>query len=158
VQFSPLVTGQPPYSNQLDHIQDLMLIRFADVLLMQSELKQDPAGLNRVRARAGLAPKAGYNLADLKKERRYELCFEGIRWFDLMRWHDAADALESQIGAPIVSQEVDNVMKDFGVGYRKRYEQTGGFWPIERTQLDLSDGVLQQNKGWDTPDAEYWGW
>ncbi|MDR2859441.1 MAG: RagB/SusD family nutrient uptake outer membrane protein [Mediterranea sp.] len=157
VPYSTLLTGHN-YSNQLDHTQDLMLIRFADVLLMQSELKQDPAGLNNVRRRAGLPLKAAYSLADLKKERRYELAFEGLRWFDLMRWHDAADALEGQIGAPIVSLENNNAMKDFGIGYRKRYEQTGGFWPIERTQLDLSEGVLKQNKGWDTPDADYWGW
>lgn len=41
---------------QLNNIHDLVLIRFADVLLMQSELKEDVAGINRVRARAGLAP------------------------------------------------------------------------------------------------------
>ncbi|GHU57901.1 hypothetical protein FACS189411_12390 [Bacteroidia bacterium] len=156
--FNSLVSGANPYSNQLDHNQDLMIIRFADVLLMQSELKQDPTGLNRVRARAGLPAKAGYNLDDLKKERRYELCFEGLRYYDLMRWHDAAQALANQVGAPIISQEKEGKMKDFGVGYAKRYEQTGGFWPIERTQLDLSQGVLKQSKGWDTPDAEYWGW
>ena len=49
-------------------------------------------------------------------------------------------------------------MKEFGVGYRKRYEQTGGFWQIPRTQIDLSNGVLTQNPGWDTEDCEYWGW
>jgi hypothetical protein len=155
--YSRLMTGST-YSWQLDHNQDLMLIRFADVLLMQSELKQDPAGMNRVRQRAGLSPHPAYSLDLLKKERRYELAFEGLRWFDLMRWHDAADALESQIGASIVSFGRDNRMKDFGVGYRKRYEQTGGFWPIEKPQIDLSEGVLQQTPGWNTPDAEYYGW
>jgi hypothetical protein len=134
-----------------------MLIRFADVLLMQSELKQDAGGLTKVRQRAGLDP-VPYSLDALKKERRYEFAFEGLRWFDLLRWHDAADALEKQVGAPIISLEKPNNMKEFGVGYRKRIEQTGGFWPIEQTQIELSNGVLTQNKGWEGSDAEYFGW
>ena len=41
---------------QTGSIHDLVLIRFADVLLMQSELKEDVSGINRVRSRAGLEP------------------------------------------------------------------------------------------------------
>lgn len=146
------------YNFQLAHTQDLAIIRFADVLLMHSELTETNTGLNRVRARVGL-PSEAYTLDNLKKERRYELAFEGLRWFDLMRWHDAADALESQVGSPIMQYwDQPATMKDFGVGYRKRYEQTGGFWQIPRTQIDLSNGVLTQNPGWDTEDCEYWGW
>lgn len=154
--YSCLVFGTN-YNFQLAHTQDLTIIRFADVLLMHSELTGTDTGLNRVRNRAGL-PGVPYSLEALKKERRYELAFEGLRWFDLMRWHDAADALEAQVGSPIVSMEKPAAMKDFGVGYRKRYEQTGGFWQIPRTQIDLSNGVLTQNPGWDTEDCEYWGW
>ena len=154
--YSCLVYGTN-YNFQLAHTQDLVVMRFADVLLMHSELTGTDTGLNRVRERAGLEP-VSYSLEALKKERRYELAFEGIRWFDLMRWHDAADALEAQVGSPIISMEEPAQMKDFGVGYRKRYEQTGGFWQIPRTQIDLSNGVLTQNPGWDTEDCEYWGW
>lgn len=154
--YSCLVYGTN-YNYQLAHTQDLTIIRFADVLLMHSELTETNTGLNRVRNRAGL-PSISYSLEALKKERRYELAFEGLRWFDLMRWHDAADALESQVGAPIISMEQPSKMKEFGVGYRKRYEQTGGFWQIPRAQIDLSNGVLEQNPGWDTEDCEYWGW
>ena len=60
-------------------------IRFADVLLMQSELKQDATGLNKVRARSHLAPVA-YSLEAIKQERRWELAFESIRWWDILRW------------------------------------------------------------------------
>ena len=47
---------------QLDNIHDLVLLRFADVLLMQSELKEDVAGINKVRTRAGLSPIGSYSL------------------------------------------------------------------------------------------------
>ena len=47
---------------QLNNIHDLVLIRFADVLLMQSELKENTDGINRVRERAGLSPISSYSL------------------------------------------------------------------------------------------------
>ena len=49
-------------------------------------------------------------------------------------------------------------MKEFGGGFAKRYQETGGFWPIPKSQLDLSNGVLTQNKGWGTPESEFLGW
>ncbi len=79
---------------QLNNIHDLVLIRFADVLLMQSELKKDVAGINEVRKRAGLNPIAAYSEEALRNERRWELACEGTRWNDLRRWHIAAAALE----------------------------------------------------------------
>ena len=54
---------------QTGSIHDLVLIRFADVLLMQSELKEDVSGINRVRSRAGLEPIGTYSLAALQNER-----------------------------------------------------------------------------------------
>jgi hypothetical protein len=142
---------------QRAHTQDLVLIRFADVLLMHAELSQDATGLNRVRARVGLPP-VSYSLDAIKKERRWELAFEGLRYFDLMRWGDAATQLAKQEGVAIKNRGVDAVMKAFGGGYKARYEATGGFWPIPQSQVELSDGVLTQNKGWGTPDAEFTGW
>ena len=82
-QMFPGISSQT--SQQLLQIADLIHIRFADVLLMQSELKQDATGLNKVRARSHLAPVA-YSLEAIKQERRWELAFESIRWWDILRW------------------------------------------------------------------------
>ncbi|WP_206366830.1 MULTISPECIES: RagB/SusD family nutrient uptake outer membrane protein [Sphingobacterium] len=142
---------------QLAHTQDLVLIRFADVLLMHSELSETATNLNRVRARVDL-PAINYSLQALKRERRWELSFEGLRYFDLMRWHDAANALASQEGVAIKNKNIDTQMKGFGGGYKVRYEATGGFWPIPTSQIALSNGVLTQNKGWGEPTHEYTGW
>ena len=62
-QMFPGISSQT--SQQLLQIADLIHIRFADVLLMQSELKQDATGLNKVRARSHLAPVA-YSLEAIK--------------------------------------------------------------------------------------------
>ena len=113
--------------------------------------------MNRVRGRVGLTTKE-YSLDNLKKERRHELAFEGLRWFDLMRWGDVVSALTKQVGVNIINGGKETVMKEFGGGFAKRYEETGGFWPIPKAQIDLSNGMLTQNAGWGTSESEYPGW
>ena len=142
-------------TNRGAHFQDLIIIRFADVLLMHSELTGDATGMNRVRQRAGL-PAVGYSLEALQRERRHELCFEGVRWMDIRRWHIAPEALSAQNGAAMNNVGRDVVMRDGR--YAARYEATDGFFPIPLAQIQLSNGVLVQNKGWDGTDARYANW
>lgn len=142
---------------QLDGVTDLVLIRFADVLLMHSELTGTNDGMNKVRHRAGLSNKP-YTLENLKNERRFELAFEGRRWADIRRWGDAADLLEEQEGQPIYRASTPTTMKPFGGGYRSRYEVTKGFFAIPESQINLSDGVLKQNPGYIDGEGAYQGW
>lgn len=140
---------------QLNNIHDLVLIRFADVLLMQSELKEDPTGMNLVRSRAGLDP-LPYSLENIQKERRWELAFEGVRWNDIRRWHIAAQALEKQKGVSVYYCGTPSTNKTFNGGYAARYNATAGFLKIPESQISLSK-ELKQNEGWGS-DAEYNGW
>lgn len=133
--------GQANY--QLWNMQDEVLIRFADVLLMAAELKEDVAPLNLVRTRAGLDALATYSLDALKAERRYELAFEGLRYFDLLRWHDEDVINISE--ADGVKVQTSTVEHNYSVTFRP---ETGGFLPIPETQIRLSEGVLKQNPGW----------
>jgi hypothetical protein len=126
---------------------------------MQSELKQDPTGLNRVRERSGLAPVA-YSLDAIKNERRYELAFESIRYWDLLRWsgpslEEAGNALNKQTGFDLINAAVVVPMVKFD--YKARLKATEGYWPIPQTEIDLSDGVLEQNPGRE-PTAMYVDW
>ena len=133
--------------------QSLVLLRFADVLLMHSELTDGKAiyngksGLNAVRQRANL-PDIGYSLAALKKERRYELCFEAIRWNDLRRWGDVAEIVKNQEGNFILNEAATGTYH-FKQDFMQRYQATdGGFFKIPEDQVTLSEGVLEQNPGW----------
>ncbi|MDA3893422.1 MAG: RagB/SusD family nutrient uptake outer membrane protein [Salinivirgaceae bacterium] len=130
------------------NIRDLMLIRFADVLLMHSELTATADGMTLVRERAGLDPIA-YTLPALKSERRHELAFEGLRYFDLVRWGDC----ESAFAALGTIKVADGGFGDDG-SYPDDYAVTGWsedkkFLPIPESQVRLSDGVLEQNPGWE---------
>lgn len=133
--------------------QSLVWLRFADVLLMHSELTDGKAiyngksGMNAVRQRAGL-PDISYSLDALKKERRYELCFEAIRWNDLRRWGDVQEIVRNQVGNNILNEKATGTYK-FTVDFMERYKATGGgFFKIPEDQVTLSEGVLEQNPGW----------
>ena len=133
--------------------QSLVWLRFADVLLMHSELTDGKAiyngksGLNAVRERAKL-PDIAYSLANLKKERRYELCFEALRWNDLRRWGDVQEKVKNQVGNHILNQGIEGTYA-FTNDFMQRYNETGGgFFKIPEDQVTLSEGVLEQNPGW----------
>lgn len=141
---------------QLSNIHDLVLIRFADVLLMQSELKEDPSGINKVRARAGLPAINGYSLQALQNERRWELACEGIRWNDIRRWHIAATQLAKQENQPIYYCGSASTNTAHNGGYTARYNATAGFQKMPETQIAL--GTVKQNDGWTDASSEYGGW
>lgn len=143
-------------NTQLDNIHDLVLIRFADVLLMQSELEENVSGINRVRARAGLDPIASYSLKALQNERRWELACEGIRWNDIRRWHIAADVLERQTNEDVFYCGKPAKNKAQNGGYAARYKATAGFQKMPESQIAI--GTVVQNEGWTGADSEYQGW
>lgn len=80
--------------------QNIYDIRLADTYLLEAEalvmsggdIGRAQALLDAVRARVEL-PSVAITMEAIKTERRMELAGEGHRWFDLVRWGDAAEAL-----------------------------------------------------------------
>jgi hypothetical protein len=136
-----------PDDIQLWNMQDDILIRFADILLMAAELGAPNSAeyFNMVHTRAGLDPIASPTLDDIKLERRHELAFEGLRYFDLLRWglDDAKTAIESANGMIVKYIGVDG---PYEVTFRT---STGGFLPIPQSEITISEGVLTQTPGWE---------
>jgi hypothetical protein len=127
-----------------NNTQDLVLIRFADVLLMAAELEAAKAQdyLDRVRNRVHL-PSVPATLENIKAERRFELAFEGIRFYDLLRWHDEEVLTENQKNIPILLPRGETKTKT--IVYRP---ETNGFLQIPTSEIELSKGVLTPNPGW----------
>jgi len=105
------------YSDPVNGTDFPQVVRLAEMHLIRAQANQDVADLNVLRTRAGLAPLAAYSDAAMYTERKFELAFEGHRWFDLIRsgqanavmgalkpnsW-DATDVL-----LPIPQRELDN--------------------------------------------------
>ena len=111
--------------------QNVRILRFADILLINAEAAIHTGGdaatpLNRVRARANLAPVSNPTINDVWEERRMELAGEQDRYWDLLRTGRAATVLAKY---------------GFQVGKHEWY-------PIPQTEVDLSGGNLEQNPGW----------
>ena len=151
---------------QGDHFEDFYLMRYADVLLMLTELTGEASYMNQVQKRAGV-PQTGYSLANVQNERRWEFALEGLRFNDMRRWSGidsgessyAAKALQAQKGQQItcLGKKKSRTMEHMTCSWSKRYAETNGFLPKPQTQINLMNGNLTQNPGWDdkTPANEW---
>lgn len=132
-------TGTPGGTGE----ENFPIIRYADVLLMHAEALIRGGGsatqaadlIDQVRVRAfgatnvaqlraagngiqQFATQRGISLFEaLKIERRLELCFEGHRYSDLMRWGDAAN---------------NRILRDRG------WNPGAAYYPLSREDIDLS--------------------
>ena len=79
--------------------QNQIIMRYAEVLLLYAEAcaqTNDPSGLtylNMVAERAGAPTYSALTMDNVKKEKWFEMAWEGTRFVDLVRWGDAATEL-----------------------------------------------------------------
>jgi hypothetical protein len=127
-----------------------ILIRYADVLLMYAEAKNEESGpdisvynaLNLIRRRAGMPDfPAGLSQDQMRKEirheRRIELAGEGFYYFDVLRWKTAAQVLNADV-TNASGQRVDT----------RRFNATRDYlWPVPAVAIQ-ENPALTQNPGW----------
>ncbi|QKJ29901.1 RagB/SusD family nutrient uptake outer membrane protein [Mucilaginibacter mali] len=142
--------------------------RYAEVLLNYAEAQNEYldapdasvyAAINAIRQRpavnmpvlpAGLS-KDQMRVA-IRHERAIELAFEDHRWYDIMRWHNGP----ATINVPIYGMKViKNTNGSFtytptllGATFQKTYTEQQHRYPIPRSEIYKSKGVLVQNPGW----------
>lgn len=142
---------------QISQPQDYVLMRYSDVLLMAAELGSPHAQdyFNEVRKRAYTQDDGtlsnGYKELpatedNILNERKLEFVGEGIRYWDLLRQgiQVAAKAIAASSGTVETggSNETVTISADNVIAKR-------GFSQIPLTQIQRSNHVLKQNKGWD---------
>jgi hypothetical protein len=127
-------------------------MRYAEVLLMAAEaylMSNDHTNalkcINEVRSRAKLNALTSVTLDDIKKEKRLELCNEGVRYQDLVRWGDAKSVLANQ-GAKVPSLSTTGVVwpvtnQNYG------FKDKNMLLPIPLKETELNSNI-QQNNGW----------
>ena len=128
---------------QLWNMQDDILLRFADVLLMAAELGSSNAVsyVNEIRERAQLGPVSSVTLDVIKQERRHELCCEGLRYHDVLRWGDAEAAFAEASGFTVYTGEKPET-------YDNQFNPDRIFLKVPESEVRLSNGVLVQDPGW----------
>jgi hypothetical protein len=137
---------------------DVMLMRYADVLLMYAEAKvelgqaSDPtaiAAFNTVRQRVSMPVLAAITQADVRQERRVELALEGLRLFDIRRWKIAPAVLPTANVFGIDYIDASGVKKTVFQPASPRYTNPAqGFlrfylWAIPQAERDLNPGLVQ---------------
>lgn len=144
---------------------NLILIRYADVLLMYAEARNELGTLDAsvwdqtigaLRRRAGFAEPGALNFdaglgqsglrSVIRNERRTELGMEGLRIFDIRRWKIGEQVLNGWAhGAKFGPPSVDN-------GYIRANQRVFDankhyLWPIPRDERAINPN-LTQNPGW----------
>ncbi|WP_372934683.1 RagB/SusD family nutrient uptake outer membrane protein [Mariniphaga sediminis] len=135
------------YANSYLNDWNFILLRYADVLLMYAEAKNEASGpdqsvydaINEVRARPSVdmppVDQSKYNTKELvrefiRHERQVELAMEGVRYFDLKRWRIAH----------IIMPALKNPEGSFYVFEEKHYN-----WPFPQDELDNNPNLVQTN-------------
>ena len=132
------------FHEQVDNYANMILIRYAEVLLTYAEAKNEVSGpdgtvydaLDAIRTRAGMpvVDRAKYGdqtslRALIRNERRVELALEGQRYMDIRRWKIAPQVM-STINNIKNSQAQQRVWTD------KLY-----LMPVPQSQIDLAKGI-----------------
>lgn len=121
--------------------QNYIFIRLADILLLKAEALNETGDLagaadlvNVIRSRAKLASTTANSQSAMRlaieKERRLELAFEGVRWFDLKRTGRAIEVMNSAVGP-----------NDVPLGYH--LTQNRLVFPIPQAELDKNTKLVQ---------------
>jgi len=148
--------------------KNIDFIRYADILLFKAEalIQLDRMGealplINWVRERAAQStamtlaagasnvynvslyesfPDKEYALKALKFERRLEFAMEGHRFFDLVRWGEAAQVLNAYL-------DTEKQRRDF-LNNARFTAGRDEYYPIPQREIDFTRGVYIQNPGY----------
>ncbi|NSL88304.1 RagB/SusD family nutrient uptake outer membrane protein [Chitinophaga sp. Mgbs1] len=138
----PVKYGPDPAASGESQGTDMIIWRYADVILLLSEAINESSGptdeaidlLNRIRTRAVLPVFTHGSLSQpalrskLQDERLFELWTEGSRRDDLIRWGLYVQRARAE-GSPFA-------------------DTTKIFYPIPRPAIDESGGLIKQNQGY----------
>jgi hypothetical protein len=161
----------PSYSgNLMNYGGNWSIIRYAEVLLsyLESKLEAGEAinqalldeTINKVRSRADVNMPAvtTTNTAELRNkirvEREVEFAFEGLHYYDILRWGVAAEKLNRQFTGMKLTNDPANytafkVDADGYLMYQKRnfVKGTNELWPIPQAERNVNT-KLTQNSGY----------
>ena len=142
-----------------------ILYRLGEVYLNYAEALNecDPGNpdvliyLNKIRERAGVPmyndgnDRITVNASDkevmrelIRKERRVELCIEGIRYNDLRRWKEAETVLTGQVEGMNVNATIkDEYFKRTKLDIVRSYKKAFYFQPVPASEMDKNPNLVQ---------------
>ncbi len=158
------ISNLSDYTDMWNTGLNMILIRYADVLLMYAEAKIESgvidnsvyAAIDKVRLRAGMpaTDRLAYNTQAtmrtlVRRERRVELALEGLRWYDIKRWkigdqvrkgavygarQGKVDPANGKVTFTADHQLVENRLFDASIHY---------VWPVPQKEIDINNKLVQ---------------
>ena len=136
---------------------NLILMRYADVLLMYAEAKDELGEMNEtvwnqtirlIRVRAGFTDASALNYPSgdlrnvIRRERRTELAFEGLRLFDIRRWGTIETLMNGNPhGAKFAANNTQSIQLDL-----RRFDKERDYlFAIPQSQRDINENLTQNN-------------
>lgn len=147
------------------------VLRYSGVLLMfaEAENQLNPgsdaalAAVNQVRSRANATPLENIDLELIQEERRLELCYEGLRKYDLVRWGIMQETVNETLAAHLAEDGTPNDdWEEYGDGspvptnslepyyldvYRNYNYPKHNLLPIPEQEIG-ANSLIEQNSGW----------
>jgi hypothetical protein len=136
---------------------NLILMRYADVLLMYAEAKNELGEMNEtvwnqtirpVRERAGFTDASALNYPSgdlrniIRRERRTELAFEGLRLFDIRRWGTIETVMN---GNPHGAKFAANNTQFIQLDLRRFDKERDYLFAIPQSQRDINENLVQND-------------
>lgn len=154
----------PKAEADLKSALNIIMFRYADVLLMYAEAKLEQGALTsavwdntikQIRKRAGFTDSAALDYPSgvstdalreiVRNERRSELALEGLRYYDIKRWKAGTKYLNGYVfGAKFASNNTQNIRLD----NRQFVESRDYLWAVPLSQIDLNQNLKPNNPGY----------
>ena len=135
-------------------------LRYAEVLLNYAEASLELGDvaiaaeyINKIRNRAGMPDFTGDMTEALRYERKIELAFEDVRWFDIRRWKILLDVLDMTPNGIDITQitedgDTTTTWKQIGASVANNPCEKLYWFPISTEELNRAPGLIQ-NPGYE---------
>ncbi|MDE1192574.1 MAG: RagB/SusD family nutrient uptake outer membrane protein [Arachidicoccus sp.] len=147
---------------------NIIMFRYADILLMYAEAcnelgnisEQDwDATIKPIRERAGFTAQAALDYPSTKSqtelrdiirnERRVELAFEGLRWYDIKRWKIGQDVLNTYMHGFKFAGTSSSTDDGYVRAAQYQFSDTRDYlWSVPLDQMDLNKNLKPNNPGY----------
>ncbi|QCX37396.1 RagB/SusD family nutrient uptake outer membrane protein [Aureibaculum algae] len=160
-----IVRKNLPIGDRRNNSRSLPMFRLAEIYLDYAEaLNEIEPGnadilkyLNLIRERAGIPQYGDIDLPApssqdalriaIRKERRVELAFESVRYFDARRWKIAAEVFAGSTHGLDINARNENDFYNVVTFEERVFRQQDYLWPIPQDELNSNTSLIQ-NTGW----------
>jgi hypothetical protein len=133
---------------------NIRIMRYSEVLLLAAEanVRGGDTGkaatcLNKIRQRAQLAPKASVTMDDIILEKRLELCGEGTRFQDMLRWKIGEKMSAQGTNTPSLQSNGTVNWKSYNNADMAGFKPERHYLlPFPQSEITLNNNIIQNDK------------